>query len=46
MQELGPECLGLEGADVQAENRRPSFLTPMAMIVATETLRPFWRTFT
>jgi hypothetical protein len=27
-------------------SRRPSLLTPTAMITATETMRPFWRTFT
>jgi hypothetical protein len=27
-------------------SRRPSVLTPTAMITATETMRPFWRTFT
>jgi hypothetical protein len=27
-------------------SRRPALLTPTAMITATETMRPFWRTFT
>jgi hypothetical protein len=27
-------------------SRRPSLLTPTAMMTATETMRPFWRTFT
>ena len=27
-------------------SRRPSALTPTATITATETMRPFWRTFT
>ena len=27
-------------------SRRPSVLTPTAMITATETMRPSWRTFT
>jgi hypothetical protein len=27
-------------------SRRPSLLIPTAMITATETIRPFWRTFT
>ena len=27
-------------------SRRPSVLTPTATITATETIRPFWRTFT
>ena len=27
-------------------SRRPSVLTPTAMITATETIRPFWRAFT
>ena len=26
-------------------SRRPPLLTPTAMITATETMRPFWRTF-
>jgi hypothetical protein len=29
-----------------SNSRRPSLLTPTAMITATETIRPFWRTFT
>jgi hypothetical protein len=27
-------------------SRRPSVLTPTATMTATETMRPFWRTFT
>ena len=27
-------------------SRRPSLLTPTAMMTATETIRPAWRTFT
>ena len=46
-QEGGPEGFGLRGADVHAQHsRRPSLLTPTAIITATETIRPFCRTFT
>ncbi len=31
---------------MSSTSRRPSALTPTAMIVASETTRPFWRTFT
>ena len=29
-----------------SSSRRPSLLTATAMMTATETMRPFWRTFT
>jgi hypothetical protein len=46
-QELGPERLGLGGAmSIPSTSRRPSVLTSTAMITATDTMRPFWRTFT
>jgi len=46
-QERGPERLGLGGAIIMPRtSRRPSLLTPTATITATETMRPFWRTFT
>jgi len=32
--------------DMPSTSRRPSVLTPTAMITATETIRPIWRTFT
>jgi hypothetical protein len=46
-QELGAEHLGFGRADVHASiSRRPSLLTPTAMMAATDTMRPFWGTFT
>lgn len=47
-QERGPERLGFRGADVHAENLAPpvALLTPTATITATETMRPWLRTFT
>jgi predicted thioesterase len=46
-QERRPERLGLEGPmSMPRTSRRPSLLTPTPTITATETIRPFWRTFT
>jgi hypothetical protein len=46
-QELGPERLGLRRPNIQPKtSRRPSPLTPTAMITATDTMRPLWLTFT
>jgi hypothetical protein len=46
-QERGPERLGFGGPmSMPRTSRRPSPLTPTATITATETMRPFWRTFT
>ena len=46
-QELGPECLGLGETDIHAEDLAPAVVVdPTAMITATETMRPAWRTFT
>jgi hypothetical protein len=47
-QERGPDRLGLGRTDIRAKSpARTILLTPTtAMITATKTMRPFWRTFT
>ena len=46
-QELGPERLGLRGPTAMpSTSRRPSPLTPTAIITATDTILPLSRTFT
>ena len=46
-QERRPERLGFGGPmSMPRTLRRPSLLTPTATITATDTMRPFWRTFT
>ena len=46
-QEGGPEVFASEGPmSMPRISRRPSALTPTATMTATETMRPFWRTFT
>jgi hypothetical protein len=55
-QEAGPERFSLGLGPISMPgisprispriSRRPSALTPTAMMTATETMRPFWRTFT
>jgi hypothetical protein len=46
-QKRGPERLGLGRADVHAENLAPAMaVDPDRDDTATETMRPFWRTFT
>ncbi|MGY3449806.1 hypothetical protein ACVILH_002148 [Bradyrhizobium sp. USDA 4353] len=44
-QERLPEHLGFGRTNFHAENPAPA-VAPAAMITATETMRPFWRTFT
>jgi hypothetical protein len=45
-QEVGPEGLASDGPVARPRtSRRPSQLTPTATITATETIRPFCRTF-
>ena len=47
MQERGPEGLRLRSADLRpSTSRRPSVLTAVAIITATETTRPSTRVFT
>jgi hypothetical protein len=46
-QELGPERLGLRRTDLHAEHLAPAIgVTATAIITATETILPDWRTFT
>ena len=46
-EEVEPEGLGLGGAVAMPRtSRRPSPLTPTAMVTATGMMRPAWRTFT
>ncbi len=46
-QKVAPERLGLRGLTAMPSTSRvPSVFTATAMITATETIRPAWRTFT
>jgi hypothetical protein len=41
----GDQCVDAAPLESTSTSRRPSALTPTAMMTATETMRPAWRTF-